>query len=113
MAPSEASRGKLVLNSKQCDALTHTHISIKRGLETLFLLVDGVEGLINLLAHDKDMAEVYQGRTDALNYVIGTIEGFLCDADDVVEGEYGFRAAQKPRQVERNAATLNGGGVHV
>ena len=113
MAPSEAPHGKLVLDSKQCDALTHAHISIKRGLETLVLLVEGVEDLINSLAHDEAMAEVYQDRTEALNYVIGTIEGFLYDADDVVEGEYGFRAAQKRRQAERNAAMQNGGGAHV
>lgn len=94
----------LFLTQKQGEDLHVAHTAIKQGLETLLLLVDDVEDLIQLLAPDKRMVEAYHGRTDALNYVIATIERHLEDADAIADPEFGFRATR-----ERRTAKLNGG----
>jgi|EndMetStandDraft_9_1072997.scaffolds.fasta_scaffold69352_3 hypothetical protein len=103
----------LILNEQQREALIGAHCSIKFGLDALTLLVACVEDVIDTLAPDEKTAEIYRSRTEALNYIIATIERDLEDANEVYEPDHGFRAMRKHKEASRKTATLNGGGAHV
>lgn len=103
----------LILNEQQREALIGAHCDILRGLETLRLLVDGVDSVLGVLTRGKHLEGVYQDRVDTLSYVIRTIERDLEDADEIIDPENGFRAMRKHKETCRRTETLNGGGARV